>query len=950
MKKNLLSILLLTLLISMTACKGNEEIIKETPFLEVVTTELNFEEVEGSQEITVKSNSQWNVSVEENGASWCKVTPNNGNATVTVTENPEKNIRSTNLTISCGNLSKTIKVSQLGWGKAILLSPSSVNVEALGGDFSVEVTTNVEYSITIPDNVSWLSVAPESRNSHPVVTKVSTFKVSSNTLDNQRNTSISFKDNDEGSDLEPVELTVIQMGVGQYEPVDIEGIKDDIKINITGGKASSFQPGSGIEKSFDGDLSTLYHSSWDNSGANYFPITLEYYFAEGTDMDYFIYYPRQSGPNGLFKEVDIEVKTNANSRGVEEWKTVMTYNFNGSSTATKVDFPSPLIGVSAIKMTVKSGAGDNQGFASCAEMEFYRKNPDSFDYSTLFTDMTCSELKPGVTEEQINSCEYSFYKNIAFYLYLGKYKSEFRVNKFKAYPHPDVQSKENKTSSYSLMDNPTGISVSEGETLIILADDLKGQKLSLRIQNLDAPEADGANNPVTYPIMSGVNKIKTSKKGLAYVMYHTPEYETAPEIKLHFATGDVNGYFDIQNEAHNGRASELLSAATDKYFDVLGKYAHLTFPTERFRNHTTDLVKLIEAYDKIVYHEQEFLGLKKYDRMFKNRMYFNVMYTSYMYATSYRTAYNDNTMSELCNENKLVTSAIWGPAHEVGHCNQTRPGLKWLGTTEVTNNIMSEYIQTNIFGQPSRVQTENMNNPKAPNRYSKAWNNILVGKIAHAAEGDVFCKLIPFWQLQLYFGNAKGQTPELTEDKGGFYPEVYEHIRTNPNLATPGLQQLEFVYIASLKSNTNLIDFFEKWGFLKPVDIKMDDYGSGTMRITEEDVNNLKTRVAALNLPACNEAIEYITDNTVDVFKNKLAVVKGTATRTGNTLTMRNWKNVVVYEVRNNDANGDLICVSDGVLTPSTTASFDVATDWKDTYKVYAVSFDNTRTEVTFSE
>lgn len=105
-------------------------------------------------------------------------------------------------------------------------------------------------------------------------------------------------------------------------------------------------------------------------------------------------------------------------------------------------------------------------------------------------------------------------------------------------------------------------------------------------------------------------------------------------------------------------------------------------------------------------------------------MYLHVMYTSYMYATSYHTAYNDGTLAELCNVDKLKTSACWGPAHEIGHCNQTRPGLKWLGTTEVTNNIMSEYIQTTIFGQPSRLQTEDMGDGSR-NRYSKAWTQII---------------------------------------------------------------------------------------------------------------------------------------------------------------------------------------------------------------------------------
>ena len=106
-------------------------------------------------------------------------------------------------------------------------------------------------------------------------------------------------------------------------------------------------------------------------------------------------------------------------------------------------------------------------------------------------------------------------------------------------------------------------------------------------------------------------------------------------------------------------------------------------------------------------------------------------------------------MGDVCDPNVLKTTGCWGPAHEIGHCNQTRPGVKWIGLTEVTNNIMSEYVQTTIFGQPSRIQTEDMG-AVYRNRYSKAWNGIIVPKASHADfknlddSEDVFCKLVPF--------------------------------------------------------------------------------------------------------------------------------------------------------------------------------------------------------------
>lgn len=731
----------------------------------------------------------------------------------------------------------------------------------------------------------------------------------------------------------------------------VEAIGEDVRVPVVGGHASSFQPGADITQSFDGDYSTDYHSSWNNAAADFFPITLEYRFERDSEMDYFIYYPRKFGRNGLFGLVEISYATYDDDDGPDtKWHRLMDYDFKGYSVAVKVNFPGRLTNVMAIRFTMRSGIGDGQGFVSCAEMEFYRRESTPFDYGTLFTDPSCSALKPGIGKSDIRACRNSFYRELANRLSDGSYDRRFRVRPYRAYPHPDVLAASNKTNPYSLMDNPTGISVSKGETLVVLVSDYRDEIVSLRVQNLDAPDSDGALNAENYPLSPGVNKFCMKDKGLVYVMYHSDKPASAPPVTLHFVTGTVNGYYDSQDPAHRGRAQELLDHATDDYFDVLGRYAHLTFPVQRFRQHTRDLDSLIAIYDRIVYNELELLGLVKYGRMPENRMYLNVMYHSYMYAMPYRMEFHDRTLADLCNEDILTTSACWGPAHEMGHGNQTSPGMKWLGTTEVTNNIMSEYIQTTVLGQPSRLQVENMNDEVSPNRYSKSWNSILVEQKPHAAEEDVFCKLVPFWQLELYLGKVKGLTPHLQADKGGFYPDVFEYYRTHPDAENAGRQQLEFVYVASLASGMDLTDFFRKWGFLTPVDLELTDYVRGRLTVTKADVDAVVKRVKSLGYPKPAVPLEYITDNTVGLFRSGAPIRKGTALRTGDRLVIRNWENVVAYEVRKNTADGPLVCVSDGVLFPSPTVSFSVKGGWDDSYRVYAVAVDNSRVEVELAD
>lgn len=566
-----------------------------------------------------------------------------------------------------------------------------------------------------------------------------------------------------------------------------------------------------------------------------------------------------------------------------------------------------------------------------------------YDPLTLFTDQTCSALKTGITDEDIKACKSDFHKNIALYLKAGKYPSEFRIQEYKAYPHPDTQAKANKTSPYSLLDNPTGMAIGNGEELVIFVGETAGQKIQIRIQDLAVPGDDGFGG-ISYTLNEGVNQIHAPKKGLIYILYHTEDFETARPVKIHIASGHVNGYFDVTK--HSGSNwKRLRDAAKEPFFDVIGKYAHLTFPTKDFILYTPDGKALIEAYDKIVESEMSLMGLFKYNKVFKNRMYFNVTYRGYMYATSYHTAYHESTMPDLCDVSKLTDKSLWGPCHEVGHCNQTRPGLKWHGTTEVTNNIMSMYLQNSIFKRDSHLQTTKLNDG-SPNRYAKAWTEIIAGNAPHCdfKSNDVFCKLVPFWQLELYFGNVLGQTPLQQDDKGGFYPDVYEYVRTHPDLNTAGEQQTEFVYICSQVAQMDLTDFFTKWGFLTPVETTIDDYGNGQVKVTQARVEEIKQRVASLNYPQPNVALEYITDNNWKLYQNPQPVIEGQAMRSGNTLKMTDWKNVVAYEVTNKE--GKKIFISEGILFPDATASFTINTDWEEGFKVYAVSASGERTEV----
>lgn len=919
MKLRLIFLLTVSAFLMLTCSDKSED---DMLFLTIKQKTVNFSEAASSSDIQIKTNDNyWTATVQKDAETWLKTLSRGSILQISVSANPEMEKRRGEIKVTAGKLSEIIVVEQLGMAPALLLSSEMFTIAADGGEMKLEVTANIEYDISIPTDVTWIKPLTNTR-AVEMVKKEYRFDVSFNSEEAARTTELVVKQ--KGGTLEK-KVLVTQKAQTGYTGESTDDIKDDVKVPISRASASSFQKGAEIEKSFDGNYNTIYHSSWNNSGDDYFPITLEYFFDNQESIDYLVYYPRLEGYNGHFKEVEIWAST----QDVPNYVKVTDYDFKGSSMMTKVLFDKPLIKPLSVKFVVKSGNGDRQGFASCSEMEFYRRNSDNFDPLTLFTDLTCSELKPDISIEEIEKVPNKLYRNIAFYLHKGSYPHEFRIQNYHAWPHPDDWARVNKTSTLSLLDNPTGISVEENDELIVFVGPTEGYKIGLKVQNLNKPGGDGYGNASYYSLSQGVNKLKMKNKGLIYVFYHTPDYQTAQPVKIHFATGKVNGYFDSQKHQASDW-SKYLNAAVDEYFDVVGKHAHLTFSTAHFKTYAGSNGKeLIDAYDDLVSLEKEFMGLMKYNRPTINRAYFHAMYHSYFYSTSYRTAYNmtgENERRTLLNVNELKKSP-WGPAHEQGHTFQTRPGFKWHGMTEVSNNVHSLYVQTQ-WGNASRIETEKMG--RFNNRYEKAYYNSFVKHMSYPGEEDVFCKLISLWQLQLYFSNARGKTD--------LYKDFYEKVRTSPNQPTPGTQQLEFVKMMCDITQADLTDFFKRWGYLSSFNGEIDDYGKSQVVIDQSQIDKTIAAIKVKNYLPLTEKIEYISDSNWEIFRDRLPVRQGTAVKSGKTITMIGWQNVVAYEVYD---GGTLVFVSNK-------ASFNLDADVSSGIKVMAVAYDGSKTEVKF--
>lgn len=169
MKKNYpLILLVIVVVFGVSSCDSfayNEEEpdkpVSVLPSLSVDTEEFIFTDEGGELQLSFKCNKSWSLSTD---ASWLSVSKTSGAAGditlgLIASSNFSYDERNTVLTIKCDTISKSIKVTQKQHD-AILVSSDKVEINAEGGDISIEVKTNVSFSYEIDDDAkSWISDA-----------------------------------------------------------------------------------------------------------------------------------------------------------------------------------------------------------------------------------------------------------------------------------------------------------------------------------------------------------------------------------------------------------------------------------------------------------------------------------------------------------------------------------------------------------------------------------------------------------------------------------------------------------------------------------------------------------------------------------------------------------------------------------------------------------------------
>ena len=201
----------------------------------VTTKKYEVAQAGGKIEVEVKANIEYQLAVSETAKDWIKETQSKSRALTTkkhtfqIAENEEVEKREGEITIKSGDKVETVKVYQAG-GAVLLLSKNEFTVSDAGETISVDIKSNVEYGVQMPD-VDWIKDEASNRGMSSHTLK---YVIAPNEGYDSRSAEIIFYD--QNSDLKDT-LKVIQaqkdaIVISEKNiSVDKEGGTIEVKVN-----------------------------------------------------------------------------------------------------------------------------------------------------------------------------------------------------------------------------------------------------------------------------------------------------------------------------------------------------------------------------------------------------------------------------------------------------------------------------------------------------------------------------------------------------------------------------------------------------------------------------------------------------------------------------------------------------------------------------------------------
>lgn len=171
---------------------------KQKDALTVTASRFDIGAEGGSIAVEVKANIDFEYIIEETAKEWLEYETtkamNSSTLVFTVAPNESLDKREGAIAIQSGDLKETITVYQEGEKPSIVISQNNCNVPSVGGDIAIEVSSNVDVTVQMPESASWI----RENATKAMSTNTYHFLVDENTDDEKRECAILFVNNENG--------------------------------------------------------------------------------------------------------------------------------------------------------------------------------------------------------------------------------------------------------------------------------------------------------------------------------------------------------------------------------------------------------------------------------------------------------------------------------------------------------------------------------------------------------------------------------------------------------------------------------------------------------------------------------------------------------------------------------------------------------------------------------
>lgn len=386
--------------------------------------------------------------------------------------------------------------------------------------------------------------------------------------------------------------------------------------------------------------------------------------------------------------------------------------------------------------------------------------------------------------------------------------------------------------------DPTGFYVPANTTLTLNVEQLAGTTLpKLLIGTYYRYKGTQSNEPLIVQLTAGLNTISSGQYGgMLWIRYTTTGTPTS-KAKITFNSGHLRVPIFIKNQTTQADWDNQLATYTAPDVLLIGDRVYQLYSRTRAQGYQPQNNNaVLTTADRIWDLENYFTGIDGSATQHQPHVHNRILVTETDYTTgggaAYAYYYGIYFTPNYCDE--AFTSKIgdingWSVWHEMGHQHQ-QDVWTWSTLSEVTNNILSLFIERSMGVSPSRLKRDNrwpaVSTYLADTSPTKDFNTS-----TNINSAGPWIRLYMFQQLWLTYGD-------------NFFIQLNKKARVdNPTITTDAAKMRWFMLSACTISGKNLTNFFRKWGFL----------------VSE----SVYTEIANLNLP--QPAIEPSTINEDNV-------------------------------------------------------------------------------------